>query len=233
MVPRQRSNHQVKTGNRARAGSGFHDLKPGAERVRRRMARARNQSVRIARFQHERAEKGCVFRLFLCLLLRHAFRFSQFVQKRGVTFEFGGSLRIDKFDPRKIDIGIGSMDLVRIAEKYDLRKSFLRALLRRFDNAPILSFAKHDGALSGFRPFFNRADDRPAFRKFSAELFHFVDKSCHIISPENLYFFLRIVYNNLRGNIYRNIIHLRVKIVKNKRKKSEILCGYLRIQSFS
>ena len=139
------------------------------------MARAGNQPVYVALFQHHRAEIRAVFQQFFRLIGRHTLGSAQFAKARIITGQIGRSKRINDRNARQIHIGIRLFDFVLVAEKHDFRHTLFRSVGSRFHHAGIFAFAKNDRLVKGFCFFFD----------FVKYVFHF-----SIISRKRFIFFI-------------------------------------------
>ena len=171
LVAAGRRDHHVEAGDRLDAGGSLDDLKSGAQRVRRGVARARDEPVHIPRFEHERAEEGGVLRLLLRLFLRHALRLAKFIKKVCILLQLGRLDVIDDLDAREVRLGISRLDLFGIAEQDDACNLVLNAAQRRFDDALILPLAKDDPALLFACALLQIVHNGPGLDDLSAELF--------------------------------------------------------------
>ena len=174
--------HQVKAGYGGNAGRRLDDLQPGTQGIRRGVASAGDKSVHVARFEHERAEKGRVLRLLSRLLFRHPLRLSQRIEKLRVFFRLRGSQGIDNLHAAEIDVGICLSDLRFVAEQDDARDALFHDVGSRLDDALVLAFAQHDllverGCLffddlyDGFLFFHDRLLGSPPFGRSESSFF--------------------------------------------------------------
>ena len=111
-------NHKEIRRNDRRSLSRLYDLKSGAKSVRRRVTRARDHSVHVARFKHKRAVHSIVFRKrFSRKFGGHTLFLTKFVKKICVFFGFRVGFRVDNGYSRKVYVGIVFLDFVGISEK--------------------------------------------------------------------------------------------------------------------
>jgi len=155
------------------------------------MAGARDEPVRIAALEHERAEEGGVLRLLPCLLQGHPLGLAQLIQEVCILLQLGRGGGVDDLNALQVGVRICRLDLRLLAEQDDVRDLLFHAALRRFDDALVLPLAQHDGALLFTRALFQILCKRPRFRDLSAELFDLPHEICHSLSFITPFLFFR------------------------------------------